>query len=162
MGWEDYGKIETPAGWAAFQLECGTRDDGRHVAHKAMQQSRVRWKIVKIELHDESYATALIRSSNFPIFHPGFCIFSARERGLPSAFGRAPVNAFDQHRELCWRERYRAARLAQRGPDEPAFAAVACDSARNAGLSAASAQLVRITHPFHPFAGRQLACVGER
>jgi hypothetical protein len=39
---------------------------------------------------------------------------------------------------------------------------VACNSARNAGLSAASTQLIRITHPFHPFAGRQLACVGER
>src|SRR5215470_17595998 len=121
MGWEDYGKIETPAGWAAFQLECGTRDDGRHVAHKAMQQSRIRRKIVEIELHDESYATALIRSSNFPIFHAGFCIFSASERGLPSAFWRAPVNAFDQHCELSRRERYRAARLAQRGPDEPAL-----------------------------------------
>jgi hypothetical protein len=24
------------------------------------------------------------------------------------------------------------------------------------------AQLVRITHPFHPFSGRQLVCVGER
>jgi len=23
-------------------------------------------------------------------------------------------------------------------------------------------QLVRITHPFHPFSGRQLVCVGER
>jgi hypothetical protein len=23
-------------------------------------------------------------------------------------------------------------------------------------------QLVRVTHPFHPFAGRQLICVGER
>ena len=39
---------------------------------------------------------------------------------------------------------------------------VACNSPRNAGLPAASAQLVRITHPFHPFSGRQLVCVGER
>src|SRR5208282_6896090 len=38
----------------------------------------------------------------------------------------------------------------------------ACNSARNAGLPAASAQLVRITHPFHPFADRQFTCVGER
>ena len=41
-------------------------------------------------------------------------------------------------------------------------APAACNSARNAGLSAASAQLVRITHPFHPFADRLLTCVGER
>src|SRR5262249_11950003 len=100
-------------------------NDGRHVAHKAIQQSRIRRKIVEIELHDESYATALIRSSNFPVFHAGFCIFSASERGLPGAFWRAPVNAFDQHCELRRRERYRAARLAQRGPDEPALLPVA-------------------------------------
>ncbi|MGO9720381.1 MAG: DUF5372 family protein [Methylocella sp.] len=40
----------------------------------------------------------------------------------------------------------------------PAF----CNSPRNADISAASAQLVRITHPFHPYSGRQLVCVGER
>ncbi|MEM5461124.1 DUF5372 family protein [Paraburkholderia phytofirmans] len=34
--------------------------------------------------------------------------------------------------------------------------------ARNAGLVATSAQLVRIIHPFHPLGGRQLVCVGER
>jgi hypothetical protein len=37
-----------------------------------------------------------------------------------------------------------------------------CNSPRNAGFPAVSTQLVRITHPFHPFGGRQLACVGER
>ena len=37
-----------------------------------------------------------------------------------------------------------------------------CNSPRNASLTVASAQLVRITHPFHPFADRQLVCVGER
>jgi hypothetical protein len=26
----------------------------------------------------------------------------------------------------------------------------------------ASTRLVRVTHPFHPLSGRQLACVGER
>jgi hypothetical protein len=40
----------------------------------------------------------------------------------------------------------------------PAF----CNSARNADISVGLAQLVRITHPFHPFSGRQLVCVGER
>jgi len=33
---------------------------------------------------------------------------------------------------------------------------------RNADIPAASARLVRITHPFHPFSGQQFACVGER
>jgi hypothetical protein len=37
-----------------------------------------------------------------------------------------------------------------------------CNSPRNANLPAASTQLVGITHPFHPFGGRQLLCVGER
>jgi hypothetical protein len=37
-----------------------------------------------------------------------------------------------------------------------------CNSPRNADVPAASVQLVRITHPFHPFSGRQLVCVGER
>jgi len=50
-----------------------------------------------------------------------FRIFLASKRGLPRALRRAPVNAFDQHRELRRRERYRAARLAQRRPDEPAL-----------------------------------------
>ncbi|WP_213959954.1 DUF5372 family protein, partial [Variovorax sp. dw_954] len=38
----------------------------------------------------------------------------------------------------------------------------ACNSIRNADIPAASKRLVRITHPFHPLSGRQLACVGER
>ncbi len=38
----------------------------------------------------------------------------------------------------------------------------ACNSMRNADIPAASARLVRITHPFHPFSGQQFACVGER
>jgi hypothetical protein len=37
----------------------------------------------------------------------------------------------------------------------------ACNSIRNADIHAAPAHLVRITHPFHPLSGRQLACVGE-
>jgi hypothetical protein len=36
------------------------------------------------------------------------------------------------------------------------------NSGTNAAFSAASAQLVRVTHPFHPVAGRQLVCIGER
>jgi hypothetical protein len=37
-----------------------------------------------------------------------------------------------------------------------------CNSPLNADVSAGSAHLVRIVHPFHPFSGRQLICVGER
>jgi hypothetical protein len=102
-------------------LAVALLDDRCHVAHKAMQQGRIRRKIIEIELHDESYAGALIRSSNFVIFHAGFRIFSASERRLPGALRRAPINAFDQHRKLCRRERHSAARLTQRGPDEVAL-----------------------------------------
>jgi hypothetical protein len=38
----------------------------------------------------------------------------------------------------------------------------ACNSPLNADVSTGSARLVRIVHPFHPFSGRQLICVGER
>jgi len=38
----------------------------------------------------------------------------------------------------------------------------ACNSPAKADYTVASTQLVRVTHPFHPFADRQLVCVGER
>ena len=38
----------------------------------------------------------------------------------------------------------------------------ACNSPAKADHTVASAQLVRVTHPFHPFADRQFVCVGER
>jgi Family of unknown function (DUF5372) len=41
-------------------------------------------------------------------------------------------------------------------------ARAACNSPAKANHTVASAQLVRVTHPFHPFADRELACVGER
>lgn len=41
-------------------------------------------------------------------------------------------------------------------------AQAACNIPRNAGSGAATEHLVRITHPFHPFSGQQLLCVGER
>ncbi|MEM5406370.1 DUF5372 family protein, partial [Paraburkholderia unamae] len=37
-----------------------------------------------------------------------------------------------------------------------------CNIPRNTGSGAATEHLVRITHPFHPFSGQQLLCVGER
>src|SRR5262249_57525156 len=81
---------------------------------------RIGRKIIEIKLHDESYLETLIRSSNFAIFDAGFYTSSARKRRLPGAVRSAPIDAFNQYRELCWRERHRAARLAQRRPDEAA------------------------------------------
>jgi hypothetical protein len=36
------------------------------------------------------------------------------------------------------------------------------NSIQNASTSIAATRLVRVTHPFHPLSGKQLACVGER
>ena len=38
----------------------------------------------------------------------------------------------------------------------------ACTSTRSAGAPVSAMRLVRITHPFHPLSGREVACVGER
>lgn len=48
-----------------------------------------------------------------------------------------------------------AARRSVRAP-------IASISPKNAESSIAATRLVRVTHPFHPFSGQQLACVGER
>src|SRR5215471_20013094 len=37
-----------------------------------------------------------------------------------------------------------------------------CTSISSADASITDRRLVRITHPFHPLSGKQLACVGER
>jgi hypothetical protein len=39
---------------------------------------------------------------------------------------------------------------------------IVCNSIQNAGTSITASRLVRVTHPFHPLSGNQLACVGER
>src|SRR5436305_13196445 len=38
----------------------------------------------------------------------------------------------------------------------------ACSATPNVGSSSAGTRLVRITHPFHPLSGKELARVGER
>ena len=43
-----------------------------------------------------------------------------------------------------------------------ARAPAACSSTQSAGASVPAMRLVRITHPFHPLSGREVACVGER
>src|SRR6516165_5014101 len=47
-----------------------------------------------------------------------FCTFLACEHGPPRSFRRAPIEAFDQHRELRRSQSHRAARIAQRWPYE--------------------------------------------
>ena len=39
---------------------------------------------------------------------------------------------------------------------------IVCSSTQSAGASVPAMRLVRITHPFHPLSGREVACVGER
>src|SRR5262249_21189528 len=65
-----------------LDLVVAVLDNRYYVAHETMQQSRIGWKIIEIELHNESYANALIRSSNFPIFHAGFRIFQPASDGF--------------------------------------------------------------------------------
>src|SRR5687767_8691242 len=38
----------------------------------------------------------------------------------------------------------------------------ACSSTQSTGASVSAMRLVRITHPFHPLSGKEVACVGER
>jgi len=66
-----------------FDLVVAALDNRCNVAHETMQQNRIGWKVIEIKLHDKSYANALIRSSNFPIFHAGF--FSRRARASKCA-----------------------------------------------------------------------------
>ena len=82
-----------------------------------MQKCRIRRQIVEIELHVRFYSNMLIRRSNFAIFYAGFCD-SARDGGAPSTLGCAPIDAFDQHRRLRWRQRHGATWIAHSGPDE--------------------------------------------
>ena len=72
----------------------------------------------------------------------------APNRGLPRAPKAAPASAASRPR----------AELAIERNLPPG----ACSSPSKAGHTVASAQLVRVTHPFHPLADRQLVCVGER
>ena len=63
----------------------------------------------------------LIRRSKFAIFYAGFCNISAGKSGPPYAFGHAPVDALDQHRELRRRQRDRAFVPRHPRPHEPAL-----------------------------------------
>src|SRR6516165_11762369 len=63
-------------------------------------------------------ANVLIWRSNFTLFYAGFCDSAGAER-LPNTFRCAPVDAFDQHRELCRCQRNRAVVARHRWPDKP-------------------------------------------
>ncbi len=86
---------------------------------------------------------------------------SSHRFGTPCPSRRAPVHPLQQHPQL-----RRASDAPSRRPPPTARRSgpsqAACNSARNAGGSIDTEQLVRITHPFHPFSGHQLVCVGER
>ncbi|MBN1857888.1 hypothetical protein JW848_01645 [Candidatus Bipolaricaulota bacterium] len=53
-------------------------------------------------------------------------------------------------------------RLLARATTRTARRKAACTSLQNAAETATAKGLVGITHPFHPCAGHQVACVGER
>src|SRR4051812_27755532 len=82
-------------------------DRSSNVAHQALQKLRIGGEIGEIELHVRWYSNTLIRRRIATQFSTSFCRSSCNRR-LPYAFWRAPVDAFDQHRELRRRERDRA------------------------------------------------------
>ena len=71
-------------------------------------------KIVEIDLHVQCYCERLSGTSIFSPFSLLFRAFSASYRRLPDPFGRAPVNAFDQHGELRGGQRDRVVAPADR------------------------------------------------
>ena len=88
-----------------------------NIANQTMQKCRFCREIVEIELHIRFYSNTLIRGSNLALFDAGFCD-SAGEKWSPESVWRAPIDSFDQHRELRGRQRHRAARLGQSRPEE--------------------------------------------
>ena len=102
----------------ALDLAVAVLDGGSHIANEMLQKSRFGRQIVEIEPHVRIYPIRVIRRSDFIRFYAGFCSFLARQSRLPYAFRRSPVDAFNQHGELRWRERHRAAGIAHPRPDE--------------------------------------------
>src|SRR5206468_3534873 len=91
-------------------------DRGGDIANQAMQKRCICREIIEIELHVRCYSNTLIRRSDFVVFDAGFCGLSAGQKWTPEAFRRAPVDALDQHRELRWCQRHRAAGLRHARP----------------------------------------------
>jgi hypothetical protein len=96
-------------------------DDNSHLAHQTVHQSRIGRQIFKIEPHVRFYSNPLIRRSELAIFYASFCVVSARKDGPPDALGLAPVNAFNQHRELRGRKGDAAFEPHRPRPHEPAL-----------------------------------------
>ena len=102
----------------ALDLAVAVLDGGGHIANEMLQMSRFGRQIVEIEPHARIYPIRLIRRSDFARFYADFCSFLACQSRPPYTFGRSPVDAFNQHGELCWRERHRTAGIAHPRPDE--------------------------------------------
>jgi len=107
-------------GFEALDFGIAMFDSADNIAHQAMQKCCICREIVEIELHVRFYSNVLIRRSNFSIFGAGFCD-SAGESRLPYALGCAPVDAFDQHRELRRCQRDRTVVTGHRRPDKAAL-----------------------------------------
>ena len=61
-------------------------------------------RFFEIEPHVQFYSNLLIQRSEFAIFYAGFCVVSAGKSRPSDALRCAPVDAFNQHCELRWRQ----------------------------------------------------------
>ncbi len=85
INWRRYDQLET------FDLAVTALDDNCHVAHQAVQESRINWQIVEIDSHVRFYYESLLNLSGFTSIHWGFDAISACNRRSPHALGRTPV-----------------------------------------------------------------------
>ena len=102
----------------ALDLAVAVLDGGGHIANEMLQMSRFGRQIVEIEPHARIYPIRLIRRSDFARFYADFCSFLACQSRPPYTFRRSPVDAFNQHGELRWRERHRSRRNRHPRPNE--------------------------------------------
>jgi hypothetical protein len=131
----------------ALDLAVAMLDGGSHIANKMLQMSRFGRQIVEIEPHARIYAIRLIRRSNFIRRYAGFCSFLARQSRLPYAFWRSPVDAFNQHGELRWREHHRTAGIAHPRPDETTLIEPLGEQAETIAVPEQDLQLPRAVPP---------------
>jgi hypothetical protein len=92
-------------------------DSADNIAHQAMQKCCICREIVEIELHVRFYSNTLIRRSNFALSDAGF-YDSACQKRSPKALWRTPIDAFEEHGKLRWRQRHRSARLRHARPEK--------------------------------------------
>ena len=131
----------------ALDLAVAVLDGGSHIANEMLQKSRFGRQIVEIEPHVRIYPIRVIRRSRFIRFYAGFCSFLARQSRLPYAFRRSPVDAFNQHGELRWRERHRTAGIAHPRPDETTLIEPLGKQAETIAVPVQDLQLARALPP---------------